>query len=82
MKKKNLLVVLVNILFIGLFAKGLSIVSKIIMTRSFGLEAISIFSMINPMLVLVLTLSNLSLPTVIATLISKNRKKCTSIIIS
>ncbi|MGN1295050.1 MAG: oligosaccharide flippase family protein [Bacilli bacterium] len=82
MKKKNLLVVLINILLIGLFAKGLSFISKIIMTRSFGLEAISIFSIVNPMLVLILTLSNLSLPTVIATLISKNKSKCTSIIIS
>ena len=82
MKKKNLIVVIINILLIGLFAKGLSIISKLIMTRSFGLEAISIFSIINPMLVLILTLSNLSLPTVIATLVSKNRNKCTSIIIS
>lgn len=82
MKKKNQTLYLVSVIFLGLRAKFISLLSKIIMNRELGVEAMGLFSLVNPFIVLLISLSNLSLPNAIATLISKNPKKDKLILIS
>lgn len=82
MSKKNQTLYLVNILFLGIRAKFISLLSKIIMNRELGVEAMGIFSLVNPLIVLLISLSNLSLPSAVATLISKHPKKEKKILIS
>ena len=82
MKKKNQTIYLVSVIFLGLRAKFISLLSKIIMNRELGVEAMGLFSLVNPFIVLLISLSNLSLPSAIATLISKNPKKDKLILIS
>ena len=82
MKKKNQTLYLVSVIFLGLRAKFISLLSKIIMNRELGVEAMGLFSLVNPFIVLLISLSNLSLPSAIATLISKNPKKDKLILIS
>lgn len=57
-------------------------IARILMTRSIGLEGMSIYTLANPAMVLVITLAQLGLPTAIATLISKNKNKSKKIFIS
>lgn len=71
MNKKNLLKNLLKILIISSLSKILSLISKIIMTRELGLLSMSIFSLVNPLLLLLLTLSSLSLQTSISVLVAK-----------
>ena len=78
MNKKNQIVSITKILIISSIAKILSLVSKIIMTRELGLYSMSIFSLTNPLLLLLLTLSSLSLQNSISAIIAKDyssRKK-------
>lgn len=82
MNKKNLSYHLITIISIGIIAKSISILSRMILTRFLGQEAIGIYSLVNPVLVLILTLSSFSLPTAVATLISKNEGKAKSIVYS
>lgn len=82
MKKKNQTFYLLNVLLLGLRAKFISLLSKILMNRELGVEAMGLFSLVNPLVVLLISLSNLSLPNAIATLISKNPKKDKVILIS
>ena len=71
MKKKNQTFYLLSVILLGLRAKLISLLSKIIMNRELGVQAMGLFSLINPFLILLISLSNLSLPNAIATLISK-----------
>ncbi len=82
MKKKNQTLYLLQVIFLGLHAKFISLLSKILMNRELGVEAMGLFSLVNPLVVLLISLSNLSLPNAIATLISKNPKKDKVILIS
>ena len=82
MNKKIQLILLFQVLFIGIFAKSMSLISKIIMTRELGVEAMSLFSLVNPLILLLLTLSSLSLQNAIGSLISKNPEKRKSILLS
>lgn len=82
MSKKNKIILLGEVLFIGLFAKGLSLLSKILMTRELGLEAMSIFSLVNPLILLLLTLSSLSLQSSIASSIAKKPEKRKTILLN
>lgn len=78
MTKKYHIFFLSEVLLIGLTAKCLSLVSKIIMTRELGIEAMSLFALVNPLILLLLTLSSLSLQSAISSVISKKplyRKK-------
>lgn len=75
MNKKNRIVLLSEVLFIGLMAKCLSLLTKILMTRELGLEAMSIFSLVNPLILLLLTLSSLSLQNAIGSAIAKKPEK-------
>ena len=82
MNKKNISFHLISILAIGVSAKCISLISRMILTRFLGQEAIGIYSLVNPILVLILTLSSFSLPTAVATLISKGEGKAKTIIYS
>lgn len=82
MKKKNQIFLALLILCVGLCAKGMSLITKIIMTREVGLESISIFSLVNPLILLLLTLSSLSLPNAIGSIISKKPEKRKQILIT
>ena len=82
MSKKNQSLYLLNVLFLGTRAKIISLLSKIIMNRELGVEAMGLFSLVNPLIVLLISLSNLSLPSAIATLISKYPKKDKKILIA
>ena len=82
MKKKNQTFYLLEVLILGLRAKFISLLSKILMNRELGVEAMGLFSLVNPLVILLISLSNLSLPNAIATLISKNPKKDKVILIS
>lgn len=75
MNKKNQYILLIEVLLIALFAKILSLSSKIIITRELGVEAMSLFSLVNPLILLLLTLSSLSLQNTIGSLIAKNIRK-------
>ena len=72
MNKKIQLVLLAQVLSIGILAKVMSLVTKIIMTRELGLEAMSYFSLVNPLIILLLTISSFSLQNSIGNLIAKN----------
>ena len=72
MNKKNQFVLLIEVLLIAMFAKLLSLSTKIIMTRELGVEAMSLFSLVNPLILLLLTLSSLSLQNSIGSIIAKN----------
>lgn len=75
MNKKNTTLYLIYLLIIGFLAKVISLTSRIVLSRSIGIEAMSLFALVNPLIVLVITFASLSLPTVISTLISKNANK-------
>lgn len=75
MNKKNQFVLLIEVLLIAMFAKLLSLSTKIIMTRELGVEAMSLFSLVNPLILLLLTLSSLSLQNSIGSIIAKNTLK-------
>ena len=75
MNKKNQFIIMLQVILIGGLAKMMSLLTKIIMTRELGLEAMSLFSLVNPLILLLLTLSSLSLQNAIGSLISKNPEK-------
>ncbi len=62
-------------LFSSSLAKGFSLLSKIVLTSILGFEAMSIFSLTNPLLVLIITLCSFSLPNVLSYLIAKKPYK-------
>ena len=82
MNKKNQTLYVISILFLGLRAKFISLLSKILMNRELGIEAMGIFSLVNPLIVFLISISNLSLPSAIATLVSKHPKKDKVILLS
>lgn len=82
MRKKNKSFYFISILSIGFFAKFISLFSKIILTRELGVEALGLFSLVNPILVFIITLSSFSLPNALSTLISKYPNKEKKIFLS
>ena len=51
MKKKNQTFYLLNVLLLGVRAKFISLLSKILMNRELGVEAMGFFSLVNPLVV-------------------------------
>lgn len=82
LKKNKAVSTIIALMAIGFLGKGLSMIARILMTRVLGIEAMSIFTLVNPAMVLVITLAQLGLPTAIATLISRNPEKSKKIFIS
>lgn len=86
MNKKSSIYYIISVMFLSMIAKIVSMSSRIIMSRELGVEAVSIYSLVNPLFVFLITVVAFSLPTSIATLVSKhpsNAKKTfiTSLII-
>lgn len=82
MNKKSSLICIISVMLISMFTKIISMSSRIIMSRELGIEAVSIYSLINPMFVFLITLVTFSLPTTIATLVSRNPHKAKKIFLS
>ncbi len=75
MTKKYLWKTFLSILLVSLISKGFSLLSKIALTSSLSLESMTLFGLINPLMVLIITLSSFSLPNVLSCLIASNPKK-------
>lgn len=82
MSKKVQFILLSEVLLIGLFAKCMSLITKIIMTRELGLEAMSLFSLVNPLILLLLTLSSLSLQNAIGSSIARHPERRKTILLN
>lgn len=82
MNKKSSLISIFSIMILSMITKIISMSSRIIMSRELGLEAISIYSLVNPLFVFFITITSFSLPTTISTLVSKNPKKAKNILLS
>ncbi len=82
MNKKSSLISIFSIMILSMITKIISMSSRIIMSRELGLEAISIYSLVNPLFIFFITITSFSLPTTISTLVSKNPKKAKNILLS
>ena len=54
MKKYRTITFILSLLGLGFIGKLLSMIARILIVRSIGLEAISIYSLVNPIMLLVL----------------------------
>ena len=82
MNKKSSIVCIISVMFISMLTKIVSMSSRIIMSRELGIEAVSIYSLINPIFVFLITLVTFSLPTTLATLVSRNPSKAKKIFLT
>jgi len=82
MHKKLTISPIIIIIAIACITKIVSMTSRIILNRELGLEAVSIFSLVNPIFVFAITLSTFSLPTVLSTLIAKQPNNAKKIFLS
>lgn len=80
-KNKIIKSTLLLILF-GIAAKILSMVVKIITTRMMGIQSMSVFAIVAPLMVLVITLSQQGIPMSVSKLIAANPEKRKKIIIT
>ncbi len=74
LRKKALLKSLFNLLSIAMVGKILSMLSRLVMVRSIGATSMSLFSLINPLMVLFINLASIGLPIATSTLIAKRPK--------
>ena len=72
----------IYVICLGLIAKILSIIVKIYTTRTFGLDFMSIYSLINPLIMFIITITQLSLPLSISKLVAKNNNERRNILLS
>ena len=82
MNKKSSIYCISLVMFLSMVTKIISMASRIIMSRELGVEAVSLYSLVNPIFVFLITISTFSLPTTIATLVSKNPLKGKKIFIT
>ena len=82
MNKKLTISPIITIIILASITKIVSMASRIILNRELGLEAVSIFSLINPLFVFAITLATFSLPTVLSTLIAKHPNNAKKIFLS
>lgn len=75
MNKKSSIYCISLVMILAMITKIISMASRIIMSRELGVEAVSLYSLVNPIFVFLITISTFSLPTTIATLVSKNPLK-------
>lgn len=61
----------INVIFLGLLAKILSMVVKIYTTRTYGIEIMSIYSLVSPLMMFVIILVQMSLPLAISKLVAQ-----------
>ena len=82
MNKKSSIYCISLVMILSMITKIISMASRIIMSRELGVEAVSLYSLVNPIFVFLITISTFSLPTTIATLVSKNPLKGKKIFIT
>lgn len=82
MNKKNAFSTITTLLSLGLVAKLLSTIARILVTRTIGIDAMGLYQLATPCMLLVITLAQFGLPTAMATLVSRNQKKAKNILIS
>lgn len=75
MTNKNLLKSLLGLVWLSFVGKFLSLLARLIMARALMVEAMSYFALINPLMVLLLNLSQFGLPLACSTLIAKHPEK-------
>lgn len=75
MNKKSSINSILYLMIVGMLTKIISMSSRIILSRDLGVEAVSIYSLVNPLFVFGITIASFSLPTTMATLVSKNPLK-------
>lgn len=63
----------ISVISIGLIAKILSMIVKIYTTRTYGIELMSIYSLVNPLMIFIITLVQLSLPISLSKIIAQNK---------
>ena len=81
--KKNKFVISTIILIIGgLITKILSMVIKIVMTRSVGTEGIGLYMLVNPTFMLFIAICTLGMPTAISKLVSEDKRSSKKLIFS
>ena len=81
--KKNQFVISTIILIIGgLITKILSMVIKIVMTRSVGTEGIGLYMLVNPTFMLFIAICTLGMPTAISKLVSEDKRSSKKLIFS
>ncbi|HBD05933.1 MAG TPA: hypothetical protein DCY93_00790 [Firmicutes bacterium] len=73
-KHKRLLKPLFSLLSVALMGKVLSMLSRLVMVRSIGTTSMSLFSLINPLMILFINLAQLGLPIATSTLVAKKPK--------
>lgn len=72
----------IYVIFLGLLAKILSMIVKIYTTRTYGIELMSIYSLINPLMIFIIVLVQLSLPISLSKLVAQKKEKRKSYLIS
>lgn len=82
MNKKSSIYCISLVMILSMITKIISMASRIVMSRELGVEAVSLYSLVNPIFVFLITISTFSLPTTIATLVSKNPLKGKKIFIT
>ena len=65
----------IYVIFLGLLAKILAMIVKIYTTRIYGIDRMSIYSLINPIIMFVVVLVQFSLPLALSKLVAQNSNK-------
>lgn len=82
MNNKKLIKSLINLVVLSFIGKFLSLLARLSMARAIKIEAMSYFSIINPLMVLLLNLSQFGLPLACSTLIAKHPNKTKKLFVS
>lgn len=72
----------IYVILLGLMAKIISMLVKIYSTRIYGLELMSIYSLVNPMMIFIIVFVQLSLPLALSKLVAQNKEKKKSYLLS
>lgn len=75
LQKRTLLQSLISLISISIIVKIVATIAKVTTTRIVGIEATGLYMLINPCMVFLINLTQLSLPTVISKLIASNKNK-------
>lgn len=70
------------VILLGLIAKLLSMIVKIYTTRTYGIEFMSIYSIVNPLMMFIIVMVQFSLPYSISKLVAKNKEKRKDVLLS
>lgn len=82
MNDKKLLKSLIGLVGLSFAGKFLSLISRLVMADAIKVEAMSYFSLVNPLMVLLLNLSQFGLPLACSTLIAKHPDKTKKLFVS